>query len=111
MRKYRPDAQSLPHGFQESHILEPLDLVETIFGKGPVVAPVDHAVDHLLLHRMDGAHLAESGHGAAQLVGFLGCEFCSLHGNAHRLFLKQRHALGLAENLLQFVRRSMLRRR
>lgn len=64
MRKYKPDAQSLRHGFPESHIHRSLDLVEAILGKGPIIATVDHAIDHLRFHGMDGAHLAEGRHGA-----------------------------------------------
>src|SRR5690606_40390141 len=43
--------------FREAIFAETLDLVEAVFGKGPLIAAPDHAFDHLLLHRVDGAHL------------------------------------------------------
>ncbi len=85
--------------FGKTIFAKSLDLVEAVLGKRPVVATVHHAVDHLLLHGMDGAHLAEGCHGTAQLIGFIGRELCRLYGNTHGLLLKQRHAFGFLQNI------------
>ncbi len=54
--------------------------------------------------------MTKGRHGAAQTIGLLLGEFGGDHGEAHRLFLEERHAEGLAEHAMQLVRRPMLRR-
>ena len=95
--------------FRKAIVAKTLDLVEAALGKVGRVAARDHARDHFFLQRMDGALAPEGGHGAAQLIGLLGGKFRRFHGDAHGLFLEQRHALGLAQDLAQLVRRPVLR--
>ena len=83
-------------------IAESLDLLEAAFGEGAFVAIVHHAFDEIFLEGMDGAVPAERRHGAAQLVGLGGGEPCRDHGNLHRLFLKQRHALRSVQDFFEF---------
>ncbi len=58
--------------FREAVFAEALDLAEAAFGKVPLIATFDHALDHFGVEGVDGAGLAEGRHGAAQLVGFPG---------------------------------------
>ncbi len=53
---------------------------------------------------MDRAVAAERGHGAAELVGLGRREAGGDDGDAHRLFLEQRHAQRLAQHLLERLR-------
>ena len=55
----------------------------------------------------DGADMAERRHGAPQPVGFVGREFGRHDGDLHRLFLKQRHAQRLLQDVFQFVGRTL----
>ena len=58
---------------------------------------------------MDGAVVAEAGHGAAQLVGFGRAESGPDDGDLHRLFLEKGNAQGLPQNLAQIFRRVLHR--
>ncbi len=87
----------------EAVFAEAPDLVEAAAGEVRIVAALDHAADHHLLVLMDGAHVAEGGHGAPEAVGLVAGELGRHHGDLHRVLLEQRHAEGLAEHLLQFV--------
>src|SRR6185437_167717 len=89
--------------FGESVAAEAFDLPEAAFGEILFVTTAYHAVDHLLAELVDGSDMAERRHCAAQAIGFLRRELCRHNGKLHGLFLEQRHALGLAENILQFV--------
>jgi hypothetical protein len=86
-----------------------LDLGKAARRKGHVITPHDHPVDELLVEELDRADALEGRHGAAQLVGLRGFELRRHDRNAHRLLLKQRHAHGLVQNLLQLVGRPMVR--
>src|SRR6185437_14648706 len=92
--------------FGESVAAEAFDLPEAAFGEILFVTATHHAVHHLLAELVDGADMTERRHGAAQAIGFLRRELCRHNGKLHGLFLEQRHALGFAENILQFVYRS-----
>ena len=97
--------------FGKTVAAEPLDLLEAVPGEIGRIAARHHAPDHLFLESADRAGIAEGRHGLAQAVRLIGGELRGLHGEPHRLFLEQRHAHGLAENLVQFVRGAVFRRR
>ena len=97
--------------FGEAVFAEPLDLIEAVLRELGVVAAPDHAANQHVLIGMDGAHMAEGGHGAAQAIGLVAGEFRRLHGDAHGLFLEQRHAQRLAKHPFQLVRRAAIGRR
>ena len=80
--------------FRKAIGAEPLDLTETPFGKVRLIAPRDHAADHLVVEFCDIAMFLEGRHGAAQLVGLVSGKACADNGDLHRLFLEQRHAKG-----------------
>ena len=82
---------------------ETLDLPEAGLGKAGLIAACHHAPHHHVAKMLDRAEIAERGHGPAQAVRLLGREFGRHHGDLHRLFLEQRHAQGLVQNLLQLV--------
>jgi hypothetical protein len=65
---------------------------------------MDHAIDHFLLKQMNCPDTPESRHSTPEFVGFIGCEFCSLNCNPHRLFLKQGNAECFAKYTLEFIR-------
>ncbi len=90
---------------------EALDLLEAAFGEGAVVAAAGHALDELVPVGPQPPVGAESRHGAAQTVGLAVGKPGRLDGQPHGLLLKERHAEGLLQNRLQFIRRAMLRRR
>ena len=98
-------------GFGEAVVPEPLDLAEAALRKLRVVAARHHAPDHLLLQLAERAAPAEGGHGATQRVRLVRRELRRLHGEPHRLLLKERHAEGLLEHPAQLVRRPVLGRR
>ena len=85
-------------------LAEALDLVEAALGKLRVVAPFDHAPDHLALELFDRPAGAEGRHGLAQLVRLRGAELGRVDGDLHRLFLEDRNPLGPPQNALEFVR-------
>ena len=58
----------------EAVLAEALDLAEAALGELALVAVADHAGDELLAEGVDGADVAEGGHGAAQPVGLVGRE-------------------------------------
>ena len=96
---------------REAVLAEALDLAEAALGEVPVVAARGHAFDHLALEGVDGADMAEGGHGPAQPVRLLGRELGGLDRDPHRLLLEQGHAFGLAEHALELVLRPVLRGR
>ena len=79
-------------GFGEAVFAEALDLLEAAFGEVLLVAALDHAVDEFLAEILDLAAAPEGGHGPAQAVGLAGREAGADHGDAHGLFLEERHA-------------------
>ena len=89
--------------FGEAVIAEAFDLAEAALGEIPVVAARGHAVDHLVAEGADGADPPEGRHGAAQPVGLAGGEAGGDDGDLHRLFLKERNAERLVENVFEFV--------
>ena len=82
-------------------LAEALDLAEAALGEFTLVAVANHAGDELLAEGVDGADVAEGGHGAAQLVGLVGREAGADDGDLHRLLLEQRHAQRLGQHRLQ----------
>ena len=97
--------------FRKTVTAKALDLVKAAFGEFGIVAARDHVADHLVLELADGADIAKGRHRAAQAVGLFGGEFGRLDRDPHRLFLKQRHAKRLVQHAVEFVRRTMFRRR
>ena len=89
--------------FGEAVLAEALDLVEAELGEVALVAARGHPLDQLFAEGVDGAGVAEGGHGAAQRIGFGGGEAGGNDGDAHGLLLKQRHAERLAQDLAQLV--------
>ena len=88
---------------------EALDLVIAALGEVARIAARGHARDHLVLELVDRADIAKGGHGAAQPVGFGRGEAGGGDRQLHRLFLEDRHAIGIAEQADQFV--GIVRRR
>ena len=86
---------------------EALDLLEHALGEVGVVAAADHAADQLVSVHRHSLRIFEGGHGAAQLVGFAGGEAGGDDGHPHGLLLKEWHAQGAAEHLLQLVLRTV----
>ena len=87
--------------FGETIGAKTFDLAKTGFGKFALIAACRHAIDHFGVERANRADLFESGHGAAQFVGLRRSKASRDNGDFHRLFLKQRHAERLAQNLFQ----------
>src|ERR1700744_5587697 len=96
--------------FRKSVAAETLDLLKTVPGELRIVPRGDHVADHLIFELADGAEIAEGCHRASQAVGFLGRELRSLNGDPHRLFLEQRYAERLVQDVVEFVPRTVLRR-
>src|SRR4051794_31724328 len=95
--------------FRKAVGAKPFDLMEAALCEVLRVAAGNHAVDHLGEEAMDGTRIAERGHGATELVGFLRREPRRLDSDAHRLLLEQRHAQRPAKHLLQLVGRTATR--
>jgi hypothetical protein len=87
--------------FRKTVAAEALKLAEGLLSEFPLVATLDHAVDELVLELGHPAGEFERRHRTSELVGLAGREAGALDGDAHRLFLEQRHAERFAENLLQ----------
>ena len=97
--------------FRKTVAAEPLDLAEHPGCELLLIATPHHALHQLVaIFRHPPGHL-EGGHGAAQLVRFVGREAGGDDGQAHRLLLEQRHAQRLAQHAFQLVRRAVLGRR
>src|SRR3546814_8732806 len=58
----------------------------------------------LVAEIVDRPDVAERRHRAAQAVGFLGGEIGSDHRQLHRLFLEQRNAKGVLQDVAQLIR-------
>ena len=78
-------------GFPESRSCRSLRAGGRYFGKFAGVAVIEHALDELVLKRVDTAGEFEGRHGAAELIGFGRREARCHHGDLHRLFLKERY--------------------
>ena len=78
---------------------EPLNLLEAAFGEVLFIAALDHPADHFLPKILDGPDIAERRHGAAKLIGLVGRELGRDNGQFHRLFLKQRHAVRVLQDI------------
>ena len=91
-------------GFRKAVVAETLDLVETPRGEVLVIAARDHAADHLLFQQFDRAARPEGRHRLAQLVRLRPGKLRRVDGDLHRLFLKDRHAEGAAEDFFQLLR-------
>ena len=96
-------------GLGEAVIPETLDLAEAARRKLRVVTARGHPAHHPVPEQAERAALAEGRHGVAQRIGFVRREQGRLHGDAHRLFLEERHAKRLFQHLAQFVRRPVFR--
>ena len=70
------------------------------------IAAPRHARHQLFLMARHQTLLAKGCHGAAQLIRFFRREAGGDNSQAHRLFLKQRHAKRAPQHLLQFIRRA-----
>jgi hypothetical protein len=92
-------AKGLCVAFREAIFAEALDLRKAALSEIKHIAVLDHALDKLALMGLDLAVLTEAGHVAAQAVGLSGAVARADDGDAHRLLLKQRHALGAFEQL------------
>ena len=90
-------------------VAEPLDLLETALGELQLVPFPHHPLHELVTEAMDGAVVAEAGHGPAQSVRLGGAESGTHDGDLHRLFLEEGHAQGLLQNLAQTFRRVLHR--
>ena len=86
-------------------VAEPLDLLETAFGEVPLVPPPHHPLHELVAEAVNGAVVAEAGHGPAQLVRLGRAEPGPDDGDLHRLLLEEGHAQGLSQHLAQFLGR------
>ncbi len=91
--------------FGKAVFAETFDLFKAPFGEIPLVTPRRHALNHFGPEGMDRARVAEGSHGTAQLVRLRRRETGRDNGDAHGLFLKQRNAQGLAQNILQILGR------
>ena len=91
--------------FREPVIAEAFDLAETALGKVALVAVRNHSLDQFFLEHVNGAGMAEGGHGTAQLVGLGRGEVGGDDGDLHGLFLEQRHAMGFRKHVAQFFGR------
>ena len=98
-------------GLRKAVIPEALDLAEAARREFRVVAARGHPAHHPVPEQAERAALAEGGHGVAQRIGLVRREPGRLHGDAHRLFLEERHAERLLQHLAQLVRGPVLRRR
>ena len=81
-----------------------LDLLETSLRESGVVAAGDHPTDHSLFVLPERPVASKGAHRLAQTIGLGRGELGRHHGDLHRLLLKQGHAQGLFEHLLQLVR-------
>ena len=88
---------------------EALDLLEGPLGEVLSVALGHHPADHILTEMAHPPGGLEGRHGAAQRVCLGRRETRADDRDLHRLLLKERHAFGLGQNLLQFIRRIFLR--
>ena len=91
--------------FRKAVTAETFQLAEGALGEFLGVAVIEHAGDELFLKRVDAACVLEGRHRAAQLIGLGRREASRHHRDLHRLFLKERHAERLAENLFKRGRR------
>ena len=92
----------------EAIVTKALDLVETALRKVSPIAALDHALDHHRLIEFNGPHAPKGGHSLAQAVGLIAGKARRLHGNAHGLFLKQRHAQRLAQHPFELIGRTVV---
>ena len=81
------------------------NLLEDAFGKFQLIALGHHAADQPFMKRAQAAFALPGGHGAAQLVGFTGCEVGGQDGQLHDLLLKDGHAQGARQRLAHFAAR------
>ena len=84
---------------------EAFDLGKAALCKIVVIAVAPHAAQKAVFKFADIAVFFKRGKGAAQPVGLIGGKAGADDGDLHRLFLKQRHAQGFAQNLAQCIRR------
>src|SRR5690348_10727042 len=96
--------------FRKAVRAETFDLVKAALSEILRIAARDHAVHHLVPEAVDGTDIAEGRHGPAQSIGFIRCEAGSDDRELHRLFLEERYAHRLAQNLFEFVGRAVFRR-
>ena len=91
--------------FGEAVRAKTFDLAETPLGKVGIIAVLAHALEKAVAKLADIAVFLEGGQRAAEAIGFFWREARADDGDLHGLFLKQRHAHGLAQHLAQRVGR------
>ena len=87
--------------FRKAIAAEALELPKGLLGILALIAMGDHAGDQLVAEFRDAAGMFEGRHASSELVGLARGKTRACDGDAHRLFLEQRHAQGLAEHFLQ----------
>ena len=87
--------------FGKAVFAKPLNLGKAAFGKFGGIAAFQHARVKAVAKGADRAHPPKRREGSAQTVRLFGGKACRDHGDLHCLFLKQRHAHGFAQHLLQ----------
>src|SRR5436190_22756326 len=97
--------------FGKAVAAEAFDLVPAIGGEGWIVAARSHAIDELVTEFADGANALEGRHSTTQAVGLARPEAGGDDGDAHGVFLEQRHAERLLQHPAQFALVAVLRRR
>ena len=90
---------------REAVVAKPLDLFEAALGELPLVSPLHHPLHEFVAEAMDGAVVAEAGHGPAQPVRLGRAESGPDDGDLHCLLLEKGHAQGLPQHLAQLFGR------
>lgn len=81
---------------------EPFQLFEDAFGEFFFITALHHTRDELFPELGNGADILEGRHGSAQLVRLIRSETGAIHGDPHRLFLKQRNTHRLSQDAFKF---------
>ena len=89
--------------FRKAVLTKAFNLLENIFGKGLLVATLDHAAHQPVMKALHAALALPGGHGTAQVVGLARREVRRQHGDLHDLLLKYWHAQRTAQRLAQFL--------
>ena len=76
---------------RETVFTKPFDLPEYLFRERSGITICNHAVHHAVIELVHPTGPFPRRHRAAQLVGFIGAEPGSRHGDLHHLLLKNRH--------------------
>jgi hypothetical protein len=84
--------------FRKAVAAKAFDLLERPLGEVAIIAVADHPVDELVAKRTDSAGELEGRHRPPKGIGLARGEAGTNDRDLHRLFLEQRHALGLLEH-------------